>query len=670
MIDEKSRAKLDCFTKKSVDALRFLAIDGVQAANSGHPGLPMGMADVAYIIWTKYLKHNPKNPKWMNRDRFILSAGHGSMLLYSLLHLTGYDLSLEDLKNFRQWGSKTPGHPESHLTPGVETTTGPLGQGFCNGAGMAIARRFLAERFNRTGYPVVDYKIYAIVSDGDLMEGVTHEAASLAGHLGLNELIYFYDDNNVTIDGGTDLSFTEDRGKRFEAYGWFVQHINGHDHEEIINAIEKAREEKERPSIIMAKTIIGYGSPNRSGKSKAHGEPLGAEEMALTRKALDWPQETFHIPSDVLSHYRESVKNGEKAEKDWHHMMEKYGAEYGELSLQFKSWISGNLPAGWDENLPEFKEGTSIATRASSGKVLNIIAKKMGNILGGSADLHPSNNTYLDGFAPLKKGDFSGRNMHFGIREHGMGSIMNGMALNGGIIPYGGTFLVFSDYMRGSIRLAAIMGIHVIYVFTHDSIGLGEDGPTHQAVEHVASLRAIPGLTVIRPADGNETVQAWLAALENRKGPTALILTRQAVPSLDQSKFNSARGLLKGAYVLTGSEKPEIILTGTGSELQIAIEAYNKLSDEGIAARVVSMPSWELFDKQPEDYRKEIFPESLPCVAIEAGISQGWEKYIGTKGHVIAIDKFGASAPYKRIYQEYGLTCEAMVKVAKKILRK
>ncbi|MEQ8167899.1 MAG: transketolase [Candidatus Eremiobacterota bacterium] len=670
MIDEKSRAKLDELTRKSVDTLRFLAIDGIQAANSGHPGLPMGMADVAYIIWTKYLKHNPGNPKWPDRDRFVLSAGHGSMLLYSLLHLTGYDLTLEDLKKFRQWGSKTPGHPESHLTGGVETTTGPLGQGFCNGIGMAIAKRFLASRFNRPGYPVVDYKIYAIVSDGDLMEGVTHEAASLAGHLGLNELIYIYDDNGITIDGSTDLAFTEDRGKRFEAYGWFVQHINGHDHEEIINAINKAREEQERPSIIMAKTIIGYGSPNRSGKSKVHGEPLGAEEIALTRKALQWPEAKFYIPDDVLSHYRKAVTKGIEAEKNWQHMMEKYGTEYSEQSAQFKEWMSGPLPSGWNEDLPEFKEGTSLATRASSGKVLNVIAKKVGNILGGSADLHPSNNTYLEGFTPLKKGDFSGRNMHFGIREHGMGSIMNGMALNGGIIPYGGTFLVFSDYMKGSIRLAAIMGIQVIYVFTHDSIGLGEDGPTHQAVEHIASLRAIPGLTVIRPADGNETVQAWISAIENTGGPTALILTRQAVPSLDQSKFNSARGLHRGAYIVTGSEKPEIILIGTGSEIHIALEAYNKLLEEGIGARVVSMPSWELFDKEPEEYKKEILPESVPKVAIEAGVRQGWDKYIGTNGEVISIDRFGASAPYKIIYQEYGLTCEAMVKVAKKILCK
>ncbi|HPZ09049.1 MAG TPA: transketolase, partial [Candidatus Eremiobacteraeota bacterium] len=479
---------------------------------------------------------------------------------------------------------------------------------------------------------------------------------------------YFYDNNYVTIDGSTDLTLTEDRGKRFESYGWFVQHINGHDHGEIVEAIEKAKKEKERPSLIIADTIIGYGSPNRSGKSKVHGEPLGDEEMALTRKALSWPEERFYIPSDVLAHYREALKKGEKAEGEWKKIFEKYTSQYPELALQFKEWISGALPEGWDENLPAFKPETSMATRASSGKVLNAIAGKVYNLLGGSADLHPSNNTYLDGFSPIKKGDFTGRNMHFGIREHGMGSIMNGMALNGGVIPYGGTFLVFSDYMRPAIRLAAIMGIRVIYVFTHDSIGLGEDGPTHQAVEHVAALRSIPNLTVIRPADGNEAAFAWKAALNNQHGPTALILTRQPVPTFDQSKFNSASGLLKGAYVLTGSENPEIILLGTGSETHIALEAFNILSNEGIKARVVSMPCQELFEKEPEEYKKEVLPDGIPCVAIEAGVRQGWERYTGYRGDVISIERFGASAPYKKIYQEYGLTAEHMVKAAKKIL--
>lgn len=663
------REKLDDFTKKCVDTLRFLAIDAVQKANSGHPGLPMGMADVASVLWTKYLKHNPKNPKWMNRDRFILSAGHGSMLLYGLLHLTGYPISMDDLKNFRQWGSITPGHPESHMTPGVETTTGPLGQGFANGVGMAMAGRFLAERFNKDGYPVVDYKIYAIVSDGDLMEGVTHEAASLAGHLGLNELIYIYDNNNITIDGHTDLAFTEDRGKRFEAYGWYVQHINGHDHDEIDRALSNALKEKERPSMIIAKTTIGYGSPNRANTAKVHGSPLGDGEIALTREKLDWPEERFYIPPRVLSHYRKAVAEGEKAEARWNDMMEKYSIEYKEQGKQWKEIISAELPLHWDRDIPEFAPGSSAATRASSGKVLNAIAKNLPGLLGGSADLHSSNLTYIDGFGPLRKGNFKGRNIHFGIREHVMGSIMNGMALNGGVIPYGGTFLVFSDYMRPAIRLAAIMGLRVIYVFTHDSIGLGEDGPTHQPIEHLSVLRAIPNLTVIRPAEASETAWAWKAALMNNKGPTALALTRQNVPTFDRKEMNSAEGLCKGAYILTGDENPEVILTGSGSEIHIAVEAYKVLSKAGIKTRVVSMPSWELFDKEPEEYKNNVFPPNVSIrIAIEAGIKQGWEKYLGPKGAMVSIEGFGASAPYEKIYEEYGLTAGNMVRVAKKLL--
>ena len=668
MID--ARSKLDKLSRESVDALRFLSIDAIQKANSGHPGLPMGMADVASVLWTKFLKHNPKNPKWFNRDRFILSAGHGSMLLYSLLHLTGYPVSLDDIKNFRQWDSITPGHPESHMTPGIETTTGPLGQGFCNGVGMAIAGRYLAAHFNKESFPLVDYNIYAIVSDGDLMEGVTHEAASLAGHLGLGELIYVYDDNNITIDGHTDLAFSEDRGKRFEAYGWFVQHINGHDHDEITEAIEKAKKEKDRPSIIVAKTTIGFGSPNRANTSKVHGSPLGDKEIELTRKNLGWTYEPFHIPSDVLSHYREAVENGSRAEKEWNKMFEDYSGKYPSLAAQWKQVIKGDLPDGWDKDIPEFSPDSSMATRASSGKVLNAISKNLFELLGGSADLHGSNKTYIDGLEPLKKGDFSGKNMHFGIREHGMGSIMNGMALNGGVIPYGGTFLVFSDYMRPAVRLAALMEIRAIYVFSHDSIGLGEDGPTHQPIEHLAALRAIPNLLVIRPAEANETAMAWRVAVESKNSPVALALTRQNVPTFDQGKLNSADGLLKGAYVLAGDDNPEIILIGTGSETHIAFEAYKILSGEGIKARVVSMPCQELFDRQDDEYKKSVLPENVPLrLAIEAGIRQGWDKYLGLKGDMISIEKFGASAPYETIYEKYGLTVDEMVKRAKQMLK-
>jgi len=661
-----SRSKLDELTRKSVDTLRFLAIDAIDKANSGHPGLPMGMADAAYVMWTEFLKHNPKDPRWPARDRFVLSAGHGSMLLYGLLHLTGYDVSLDDIKNFRQWGSITPGHPESHMTPGVETTAGPLGQGFCNGVGMAIAARYLATWFNRESFPIVDYKIYAIVSDGDLMEGVTHEAASLAGHLGLNELIYIYDDNNITIDGSTDLAFTEDRGKRFEAYGWYVQHINGHNHEEIRKALEMAKKEKERPSIIIAKTTIGYGSPHMANTAKVHGSPLGEKETALTRENLGWTYGRFEIPSEVLSHYRQAVEKGEKLQAQWTDMFKFYKDKYPELAEQWTRLMKGDLPEGWDRDIPKFSPGSSMATRASSGKVLNAISKNLPELLGGSADLHSSNKTYIDGFPPLKKGDFSGRNMHFGIREHGMGSIMNGMALNGGIIPYGGTFLVFSDYMRPSVRLAAMMGLRVIYVFSHDSIGLGEDGPTHQPIEHLAALRAIPNLTVIRPAEANETAFAWRAAIENKKGPTALALTRQDVPTFHQSEMGSAAGLLKGGYVLTGSDEPQIILMGSGSEIHIALEAYNILKKEGIKARVVSMPSMELFELQNEEYKNSVLPADVPLrIAIEAGIRQGWEKYLGFKGNMISIETFGASAPYETLYEKYGLTAKAMVDMAK-----
>ena len=659
-----------------VNTVRMLSADGVEKANSGHPGMPMGAATVAYVLWTRFLKHNPGNPDWPDRDRFVLSAGHGSMLLYSLLHLTGYDLSLEEIKNFRQWGSKTPGHPESHITKGVETTTGPLGQGFANGVGMAIAERFLAAHFNRPGYDIVNHHIYGIVSDGDLMEGVSHEAASLAGHLKLGNIIYFYDDNHISIDGSTDLAFTENRVDRFKAYGWHVQSVeDGNDIKAIDKAIRAAQEEKERPSLISVRTHIGYGSPNKQDTASAHGEPLGAEELKLTKENLGWPLEPeFLIPEEASKHFRQALEKGKTWEEEWTSRFQDYKKAHPELAAECQRWMSGQLPDGWEREIPSFPaDPKGVATRVASGTVLSAVAPILPNLIGGSADLAPSNKTFVKGGEVFQGGQYAGRNFHFGVREHGMGSILNGMGLHGGVIPYGGTFLIFSDYMRPPIRLAAMMGLKVIYVFTHDSIGLGEDGPTHQPVEQLAALRAIPNLTVLRPCDANETAEAWRFALKHEEGPVALALTRQGLPILDREKVASADGLRRGGYVLSddGDKEPDIILMGSGSEIHIAIEAANKLREKGIAARVVSMPSWELFDRQPEAYRDQVLPPEINTrVAIEAGVTQGWHRYLGNRAAVIGIDHFGASAPYKILYEKFGITAERAVEKALSLLGK
>ena len=665
MGNEQSRLDQLC-----INTIRMLAVDGVQKANSGHPGMPMGAAPMAYVLWTRFLKHNPANPGWPDRDRFVLSAGHGSMLLYGLLHLTGYDLSLEELKNFRQWDSKTPGHPESHLAPGVETTTGPLGQGFTNGVGMAIAERFLASHFNRPDHAIVDHCTYAIVSDGDLMEGVSHEAASLAGHLRLGKLIYLYDDNRISIEGSTELAFTEDRAARFVAYGWHVQRVDdGNDLEAISRAIEAAREETERPSLILVRTHIGYGSPNKQDTAAAHGEPLGADEVKLTKENLGWPLEpTFLIPEEALARFRAALQGGEKCEKDWNARFQLYEKEYPELADGWKRAMSGQPPAGWDNDIPTFPaDAKGMATRVASGTVLNAIAPHLPTLIGGSADLAPSTKTLIKDTGDFKAGQYGQRNMHFGVREHAMGGIINGMALHGGVIPYGSTFLIFSDYMRPTIRLAAMMGLKVIYVFTHDSIGLGEDGPTHQPIEQLASLRAIPDLTVIRPADANETAHAWRFAIEHTGGPVALALTRQNLPTLDRDKYAPADGPSRGAYVLSDTEgqKPDVILMASGSEVHVALEAAEKIRERGISARVVNMASWELFDKQPNDYRNRVLPpETGARVAIEAGVPQGWHRYVGDRGKVLAIDRFGASAPYNVLFEKLGLTADRVVKEA------
>jgi len=659
-----------------VNTIRMLSAECVQRANSGHPGMPMGAAPMAYVLWTRFLRHNPENPRWPDRDRFVLSAGHGSMLLYSLLHLTGYDLPLEELKNFRQWGSKTPGHPEYHPGLGIETTTGPLGQGFGNGVGMAIAERMLAARFNRPGYPIVDHYTYGIVSDGDLMEGVSHEAASLVGHLGLGKLIYLYDDNHISIEGSTDLAFTENRTGRFEAYGWHVQEIgDGNDLEAIEKAIVAAQKESERPSLIAVRTHIGYGSPKKQDTAEAHGEPLGEEELRRSKENLGWPIEPpFFIPDEALRHFRESVEKGRQEQSRWESLVRAYEETYPDLAAEWKQWIHDQLPEAWDRDIPTFPpDPKGMATRVASGKVLNAIAAHIGNLVGGSADLAPSNKTLISGEESFQAGHPEGRNLHFGVREHGMGSILNGMALHGGLIPYGGTFLIFSDYMRPAIRLAALMGLKVIYVFTHDSIGLGEDGPTHQPIEQLAALRAIPNLTLIRPADANETAEAWRLAVTSERGPLALALTRQNVPTLDRESLAPAAGLNRGAYVISDAQdgKPELILIATGSEVFLALEAAENLGQKGISVRVVSMPSWELYDKQPEEYRNQVLPPAVRArLAVEAGVPQGWHRYVGDAGDVIGIEQFGASAPYKILFEKYGFTTERIVERALKLLRR
>jgi len=653
-----------------INTIRMLSVDSVEKANSGHPGLPMGAAAMAYVLWMRVLRHNPKNPKWADRDRFVLSAGHGSMLLYSLLYLAGYDLSLEDIRNFRQWGSKTPGHPEYLLTPGVEVTTGPLGQGFASSVGMAIAERFLAARFNRPDHVIVDHYTYGIMGDGDMMEGVSHEAASLAGHLKLGKLIFMYDDNHISIEGSTDIAFTENRTARFESYGWHVQKVaDGNDLVAIENAITAAQRESGRPSLIAVRTHIGYGSPNKQDVASAHGEPLGREETQLTKENLGWPLEpSFLVPDEALDHFRKAVDKGRDVEEQWQAKLESYEKAHPDPAAEWKRWIEGELPENWDSEIAFFPaDPKGKATRVISGAVLNAIAQNVQNLVGGSADLAPSNKTMINGADDFQADSHGGRNLHFGVREHGMGSILNGMALHGGIIPYGGTFLIFSDYMRPAIRLAALMGLKVIYIFTHDSIGLGEDGPTHQPIEQLAALRAIPNLMVIRPCDANETAEAWKIAMQSNHGPVALALTRQGLPVLDRTEYASATELARGAYILKEAQNgnPDIILIATGSEVQIALDACRELEKSGKGVRVVSMPSWELFEEQPEEYRRQVLPPEIKArIAIEAGITEGWHRYVGIEGDVIGLDHFGASAPAKVLFEKFGINADKVVEKA------
>lgn len=669
-IQEETPTQQNTLEQLSINTIRTLAMDGVQKANSGHPGTAMALAPLTYLLWTRFLRYNPHNPSWANRDRFVLSAGHASMLLYSMLYLTGYDLPLEELKQFRQWGSHTAGHPEHGHTPGVETTTGPLGQGFGNGVGMAIAERFRASRYNRPDHTLLDHYTYAIVSDGDLMEGVASEAASIAGFLKLGKLIYFYDDNHITIEGSTNLAFGEDVGRRFEGYHWHVQHVADVNDLAALEQAILAAQADERPSLIIVRTHIGYGSPNKQDSSKAHGEPLGADEVILTKRNLGWPsEEPFYVPEEALAYYRKAVERGAALEQEWQERFNAYAAAYPELAAQWQQELNGQLPAGWDSDIPTFAVGESLASRAAAGKVLSAIAPKLPNLIGGSADLAPSTNTYVKGL-----GDFgpeeNGRNMHFGIREHGMGSVMNGIALYGGLIPFGATFLIFSDYMRPPIRLAALMGLKTIYVFTHDSIGLGEDGPTHQPIEQLAALRAIPGLTVLRPGDANETAEAWRVAISHQ-GPVALALTRQGLPTLDRSQLAAASNVARGGYVLLESgEAAQLILIATGSEVSLALDAAKKLQQEGIAVRVVSMPSWELFEEQSEEYKEAVLPKSVTArLAIEAASPMGWERYVGTEGATITLNHFGASAPAKILFQQFGFSVDNVVGQAKKLLK-
>ncbi|MEN3325427.1 MAG: transketolase [Acidobacteriota bacterium] len=653
-----------------INTIRALTLDAVQKAESGHPGLPLGAAPMAYVLWTRFLRHNPRNPKWENRDRFLLSAGHGSMLIYSLLHLTGYDLPLEELKNFRQWGSKTPGHPEYGLTPGVEITTGPLGQGFANGVGMAMGAAHLGAKFNKENFPLVDHYVYAIVSDGDLMEGVASEAASLAGHLKLGNLIYLYDDNHVTIEGFTSLAFSEDVPKRFEAYGWHTQTVaDGNNLDEIEQAIRAAQAVTDKPSLISVKTVIGFGMPTE-GTRKAHSDAPGEEAVRETKRHLGWPEDKqFYIPDEALAHYREAIPRGEQLEFEWHELVKNYEEAHPEEAKTWREMMSTELPAGWEDHLPKFEEAKSVATRVASGEVINALARVLPMLIGGSADLGVSNNTDIKSSHSFEAGSYDGRILHFGVREHAMGSTLTGISLNGGLIPYGGTFLTFSDYMRPAIRLAALSEVQVIYVFTHDSIGLGEDGPTHQPIEHLAALRAIPHLFVIRPADSLEVSEAWRVAILRRHAPTALALTRQKVPVIDRNKFAKADGLRRGAYVLADAPAPRLILLATGAEVSLALAAWQKLQDEGMAARVVSMPCWELFEEQPQEYRDEVLPPSVSArLAVEAGVRQGWDRYVGPQGDVICLDRFGASAPGDVALKNLGFNVDNVLQHARALI--
>ena len=661
--------------KLSINTIRTLAIDAVQKANSGHPGMPLGMAPIAYALYYKTMKHNPANPNWINRDRFVLSAGHGSMLLYSILHLTGYKVSLEDLKNFRQWNSITPGHPELGHTPGVETTTGPLGQGFANSVGMAIARDYLAALFNKDDIKIIDHVIFGICSDGDLMEGVSHEAASLAGHLKLSKLVFFYDDNNITIDGKTDITYSDDVAKRFEAYGWQVLTIlDVNDSDQVDRVIKMCRSTCDKPTLIITKTHIGFGSPNKQDKSSAHGAPLGEEEVKLTKRNLGMPEDkTFYVPDEVYSHFKGIAECGQEAEDIWNKILDEYKIKYPKEFALFESVMNYEFGKEWLNHLPKFDDlSEKIATRVASGKVLNAAAIDIPGLIGGSADLNESNMTHIKSSKSFSAEDRKGKNIHFGIREHAMGSILNGMAIYGGLVPFGATFLIFSDYMRPAIRLAALMKLKVIYVFTHDSIGLGEDGPTHQPIEQIASLRAIPNLTVIRPADANETVEAWKYAINHKGGPVALILTRQKLAILDQNKYGSAKGLENGAYIVKDSkQKPDLLLIATGSEVSLSLKAAEQLEAEGKNVRVISFPSWEIFEQQSEEYKKQIFPAEINArVSVEMGVGMGWQKYVGDSGETISIERFGASAPDSVLYEKYGFTVENVAATAKRVLNK
>ena len=649
----------------AANTVRVLAMDAVQHCGNGHPGMPMGMADVAVVLWREFLRHNPQDPEWINRDRFVLSPGHGSMLLYALLHLTGYALPMEEIKNLRQFGSQTPGHPEFGHTVGVETTTGPLGQGSGNAVGMALAEKWLATQFNQESHAVIDHYTYAIVSDGDLQEGISHEAASLAGHLGLGKLIFLYDDNGISIDGPTSLSFSENIPQRFESYGWHVQSVDGHDAEAIRTAIAAAKAATDKPSIISCKTKIGYGSPNKENTSSAHGSALGEDEVALTKQALGWdPQLSFHVPDGVYEYM--VPLHGTTEQASWETLYAEFRNRYTVPAARLHQALTGELPAGWDAGMPQFDFGTVMATRASSGKVLEAVAAGIPYLIGGSADLSGSNKTKVSATTPLHKDDFSGRYVHYGIREHGMGAIMNGMALHGGVRPYGGTFLVFSDYMRPSVRLAALMGLPVVYVFTHDSIGVGEDGPTHQPIEHTMSLRLIPNLTVIRPGDAKEAVAAWTAAMERKDGPTAIVLSRQGVPTLAESLVEGAK---RGGYVLRDAPNAKVALLATGTELSMAVEAQEILAERGIPARIVSLPSWELFEAQDEGYRQNVLPDDMTIrVSVEAGQTLGWERYVGWSGTAVGLHGYGASAPYKQVYEQLGLTAQAVADAATKLV--
>ncbi len=657
MTETIARVDLD---QLCINTVRTLAMDAVQQADSGHPGTAMALAPLAYVLWQRHLEYNPANPDWTDRDRFVLSCGHACMLLYSVLYLTGYDLGLDDIKQFRQWGSRTPGHSEHGVTPGVEATTGPLGQGTGNAVGMAIAEAQLAALFNRPGHEIIDHHTYFLASDGDLMEGISHEACSLAGHLKLGKLIGFYDDNRITIDGSTDLTFSDDTARRFEAYGWHVQRIaDGNDLNAIDAAITQAKRVTDRPSLIIIRTHIAWGSPNKQDTAEAHGAPLGTDEVKATKQNLGWPSlEPFYVPEEALEHWRRARDRGARLEADWKKRWDRYRAASPDLAAELERRLEGRLPHGWDADLPAFGPKDAQATRAASGKVLNAIAAKLPELTGGSADLTGSNNTEIKGGGP-------NRNVHYGVREHAMGAILNGITLHRGFIPFGGTFLIFSDYMRPSIRLAALSHLRPIYVFTHDSIGLGEDGPTHQPIEQLAALRAIPNMTVIRPSDPTEVVEAWRAAITHQKGPVALVLTRQKVAVVDRSKYAPAAGLHRGGYVLADSRNPDVVLMATGSEVELILGAYERLTADGRRPRAVSMPCLEYFAKQPEEYRKSVLTPGVPRIAVEAAAPQSWYRWVGDTDVILGIERFGASAPYQRIYKEFGLTVERIAEVAK-----